>query len=94
MTAAPLPTADRPAMTHRAVLEAMSGLLLGLFVAFLTSTVVSAALPRIITDLGGGQSAYTWVITSTLLALSLLTHCSIRRAIRSQPDHSRSMRVI
>lgn len=73
MTAAPLPAADRAAMSHREVLEAMSGLLLGLFVAILSSTVVSAALPRIITDLGGGQSSYTWVITSTLLALTVST---------------------
>jgi EmrB/QacA subfamily drug resistance transporter len=60
-------------MTHRQVLEALSGLLLGLFVTLLSSTVVSAALPRIITDLGGGQSAYTWVITSTLLATTAST---------------------
>jgi EmrB/QacA subfamily drug resistance transporter len=74
MTAAATPqTANRPAMSHREVLEAMSGLLLGLFVAILSSTVVSAALPRIITDLGGGQSSYTWVITSTLLALTVST---------------------
>jgi EmrB/QacA subfamily drug resistance transporter len=60
-------------MTHREVLEAMSGLLLGMFVAILSSTVVSAALPRIITDLGGGQSSYTWVVTATLLALTVST---------------------
>ncbi len=71
--AAQTPQADRPAMTHRQVLEAMSGLLLGLFVAILSSTVVSAALPRIITDLGGGQSSYTWVVTATLLALTVST---------------------
>ena len=34
------------AMTHREVLEAMSGLLLAMFVAMLSSTVVSNALPR------------------------------------------------
>jgi EmrB/QacA subfamily drug resistance transporter len=60
-------------MTHREVLEAMSGLLLGMFVAILSSTVVSAALPRIITDLGGGQSSYTWVVAATLLALTVST---------------------
>ncbi|WP_320065232.1 MDR family MFS transporter [Micromonospora sp. RTGN7] len=56
------------AMSHRQILEALSGLLLGMFVAILSSTVVSNALPRIITELRGGQSAYTWVVTSTLLA--------------------------
>jgi EmrB/QacA subfamily drug resistance transporter len=73
---APAPAADAPApaaMTHREVLEAMSGLLLGMFVTILSSTIISAALPRIITDLGGGQSSYTWVVTSTLLALTVST---------------------
>jgi EmrB/QacA subfamily drug resistance transporter len=60
-------------MSHRQVLEALSGLLLGLFVTILSSTVVSTSLPRIIADLGGGQSAYTWVVTSTLLALTVST---------------------
>jgi EmrB/QacA subfamily drug resistance transporter len=60
-------------MGRRQVLEALSGLLLGLFVTLLSSTVVSAALPRIISELGGGQSAYTWVITSTLLATTAST---------------------
>ena len=32
-------------MSHRQILEALSGLLLGLFVAMLSSTVVSNALP-------------------------------------------------
>jgi EmrB/QacA subfamily drug resistance transporter len=62
-----------PAMTHREVLEAMSGLLLGMFVTILASTVISAALPRMITDLGGGQSSFTWVVTSTLLTLTVST---------------------
>src|SRR4051794_24220991 len=62
-----------PAMTHRQILEAMSGLMLGMFVAILSSTVVSTSLPRIVSDLGGSQSAYTWVVTSTLLALTIST---------------------
>jgi len=68
--AAPGPS---PGMTHREVLEALSGLLLAMFVAILSSTVVSTALPRIIGDLGGSQSAYTWVVTSSLLALTVTT---------------------
>jgi EmrB/QacA subfamily drug resistance transporter len=60
-------------MTHRQVLEALSGLLLGMFVAILSSTVVTTALPRIIGELGGTQSSYTWVVTSTLLALTVST---------------------
>ncbi len=60
-------------MTHREVLEALSGLLLGMFVAILSGTVVSNALPRIITELDGGQSAYTWVVTAALLATTATT---------------------
>ncbi|MFD8090860.1 MFS transporter [Streptomyces malaysiensis] len=66
--------ADSPApMTHRQIMEALSGLLLGMFVAILSSTIVSNALPEIISDLHGGQSAYTWVVTATLLAMTAAT---------------------
>jgi EmrB/QacA subfamily drug resistance transporter len=67
------PTQLRGGMSHRQVLEAMSGLLLGMFVAILSSTVVSTALPVIVADLGGSQSSYTWVVTSTLVALTVST---------------------
>lgn len=60
-------------MTHRQIMEALSGLLLGMFVAILSSTIVSNALPQIIGDLGGGQSAYTWVVTASLLAMTATT---------------------
>nr|WP_329572495.1 MDR family MFS transporter [Kitasatospora sp. NBC_01266] len=60
-------------MTHREILEALSGLLLGLFVAVLSSTIVSNALPTILNDLHGGESAYTWVITAALLSLTAST---------------------
>ncbi|GGT70084.1 hypothetical protein GCM10010207_80580 [Streptomyces atratus] len=60
-------------MTHAQIMRALSGLLLGLFCAILSSTVVTNALPRIINDLGGGQSAYTWVVTASLLAVTAST---------------------
>lgn len=60
-------------MTHREVLEALSGLMLAMFVAMLSSTVVSNALPIIVGDLGGTESGYTWVMVSTLLALTATT---------------------
>ncbi|KUL50057.1 MFS transporter [Streptomyces sp. NRRL S-1521] len=66
------PGEDAP-MTHRQIMEALSGLLLGMFVAILSSTIVSNALPEIIGDLGGGQSAYTWVVTASLLAMTATT---------------------
>ncbi|MFD5429627.1 MFS transporter [Streptomyces sp. NPDC127084] len=67
--------ADTPGapMTHRQIMEALSGLLLGMFVAILSSTIVSNALPQIITDLDGGQSAYTWVVTAALLSMTATT---------------------
>ncbi|WP_332835756.1 MDR family MFS transporter [Nocardioides mangrovicus] len=60
-------------MSHREIMEALSGLLLGLFVAMLSSTVVSNALPRIVGDLEGSQSAYTWVVVATLLTMTAST---------------------
>ncbi len=73
---APTPHQDTPApeaMTHREVLEALSGLLLALFVAMLSSTVVSNALPSIVADLKGSESGYTWVIVATLLTMTAST---------------------
>ncbi|MEU2224345.1 MFS transporter [Streptomyces sp. NPDC018347] len=64
---------DQTPMTHRQIMEALSGLLLGMFVAILSSTIVSNALPKIIGDLGGGQSAYTWVVTAALLSMTAAT---------------------
>ncbi|MFZ2526041.1 MAG: MFS transporter [Rhodococcus sp. (in: high G+C Gram-positive bacteria)] len=60
-------------MTHRQRIEALVGLLLGMFVAFLSSTIVSNALPTIIIDLHGTQDQYTWVVTATLLASTATT---------------------
>jgi EmrB/QacA subfamily drug resistance transporter len=65
--------ASPPPMTHREVLEALSGLLLAMFVAMLASTIVSTALPVIVGDLGGTESGYTWVMVSILLALTATT---------------------
>jgi EmrB/QacA subfamily drug resistance transporter len=66
------PAPNRP-MTHREILEALSGLLLALLVAILSSTIVANALPTILADLKGTQTQYTWVITSTLLASTAST---------------------
>jgi EmrB/QacA subfamily drug resistance transporter len=73
---APTRTAPPPAaedMSHRQRLEALSGLLLVLFVAMLSSTVVSTALPKIIGALDGSQTQYTWVVTATLLTATATT---------------------
>ncbi|NLU83346.1 MDR family MFS transporter [Rhodococcus sp. HNM0569] len=55
-------------MTHREILEALAGLLAALFTALLSTTIVATALPTIIGDLQGTQTAYAWVITTALLA--------------------------
>ena len=44
-----------------------------MFVSMLASTVVGSSLPVIISDLGGDQSAFTWVVTATLLATTVST---------------------
>ncbi len=57
-------------MSRREVLQALSGLMVGMFVSILASTVVANALPRIIADLNGSQTVYTWIVTSELLAMT------------------------
>jgi EmrB/QacA subfamily drug resistance transporter len=69
--ASPVETSGQ--MTHREILEALSGLLLAMFVAMLSSTVVTNALPRIVEDLHGSQTGYTWVVVATLLAMTATT---------------------
>ena len=64
---------DGGRMSRRRTLEALSGMLLAMFTAFLSSTIVANALPTIITDLHGTQSQYTWVVTATLLASTATT---------------------
>ncbi len=69
-TTAPAPVET---LTHRQIMEVMTGLLAALFTALLSSTIVSTALPTIMSDLHGTQRQYTWVITSTLLAMTIST---------------------
>jgi EmrB/QacA subfamily drug resistance transporter len=65
--------ADTEPKSRRQVLVALSGLLVALFIATLSSTVVSTALPKIISSLDGSQTQYTWVITAILLTTSATT---------------------
>lgn len=60
-------------MTHREIMEALSGLLVGMFMAILSSTVVTNALPTITAELHADETAYTWVITASLLATTVST---------------------
>ncbi len=71
MSATTAPSAET--MSHRQILEALSGLLLALFVSMLSATIVSNALPQIIGSLNGSQTQYTWVVTATLLTSTVTT---------------------
>lgn len=73
VVAATPPAEQTGRMSHREVLEALSGLLLAMFVAMVSSTIVSNALPRIVADLHGSQSGYTWVVVATLLTMTAST---------------------
>lgn len=46
-------------MSHRQVLQALSGLLLGMFVSMIANTVVSTSMPTIVHDIDGSQADYT-----------------------------------
>jgi len=67
------PATTAGAMTRREVLESLSGILLGMFVSILATSVVSSSLPRIVSDLHGSQQSYTWVVTATLLTTTITT---------------------
>lgn len=68
-----LPEETEAPMTHRQIMEALIGLLAALFTAILSSTIVSNALPTILSDLKGSQTDYAWIITASLLAMAATT---------------------
>lgn len=67
-----VPAASAP-MTHRQIMEALTGLLAAFFTAILSSTIVANALPTIMSDLHGTQTDFAWVITAALLANAATT---------------------
>ena len=58
-------------MDHKQIVEVLIGLMSALFVAIVSATIVSTALPTIIADLEGTQTQYTWVVTASLLAMTV-----------------------
>ncbi|HEY8295192.1 MAG TPA: MDR family MFS transporter, partial [Micrococcaceae bacterium] len=60
-------------MSHKQILEALTGLLAALFTAILSSTIVANALPTIMSELHGTQTDFAWVITASLLANAATT---------------------
>lgn len=69
------PAASKAAapMTHRQIMEALTGLLAAFFTAILSSTIVANALPTIMSELKGTQTDFAWVITAALLANAATT---------------------
>jgi EmrB/QacA subfamily drug resistance transporter len=65
--------APQAAMTHRQIMEALTGLLAAFFTAILSSTIVANALPTIMSELKGTQTDFAWVITAALLANAATT---------------------
>jgi EmrB/QacA subfamily drug resistance transporter len=65
------PTAPAP-LTHKQILVVFSGLVLGMLLAALDSTIVSTALPTIVGELGG-LARLSWVVTAYLLAQTVVT---------------------
>jgi len=74
-TTSPQPSAGAPqaAMTHRQIMEALTGLLAAFFTAIISSTIVANALPTIMSELKGTQTDFAWVITAALLANAATT---------------------
>jgi EmrB/QacA subfamily drug resistance transporter len=70
MEAARAPSADAP--PRRRVLFVIAALMLTLLLAALDQTIVSTALPTIVGDLGG-LNHISWVVTSYLLAITIVT---------------------
>ena len=68
---APTP-GQAPPLTHGRVLVVFSGLLLAMLLAALDQTIVATALPTIVGELGGLERL-SWVVTSYLLAQTVVT---------------------
>lgn len=57
----------------KAKIFALTGLFLSIFVSMIAMNVVGTSMPIIIADLKGGQAAFTWVVTATMLASAIST---------------------
>ncbi|MEI7033702.1 MFS transporter [Streptomyces pratensis] len=68
----PPPPAPGEGQTRRTVLVAIGALLLGMLLAALDQTIVSTALPTIVSELGG-MDHLSWVVTAYMLAATAAT---------------------
>jgi EmrB/QacA subfamily drug resistance transporter len=69
---APEDAVERPAYTHRQVLEILAGLLMALLTSMISTSVIATALPTIVGELGG-QDQLSWVASATLLTMTAST---------------------
>jgi EmrB/QacA subfamily drug resistance transporter len=58
--------------SHKEIMTIFSGLMLAMLLAALDQTIVSTALPRIVSQLGG-VSHLSWIVTAYLLASTIVT---------------------
>lgn len=58
------------------VLQVLSGLLMVLFVAVMSVTIIGTALPTMMAALHGTESQYTWIVTAMMLASTVATPVS------------------
>lgn len=70
--APPAAPAAADGQPQRSVLVAIGALLLGMLLAALDQTIVSTALPTIVSDLGGMEHL-SWVVTAYMLASTAAT---------------------
>ncbi|GAA3651158.1 MFS transporter [Microbacterium marinilacus] len=55
------------------MLQAISGLMAAMFVVLVSSTVVATPMPRIMSDLNGTNTEYTWVLVAAFLSMTVST---------------------
>ena len=61
---------------HSEVMQVLSGLLMVLFVAVMSVTIIGTALPTMMAALSGSESQYTWVVTAAMLSATVATPVS------------------
>lgn len=85
------PHKSGPATEHasREVLVSIGALLLGLLIAALDQTIVSTALPTIVSDLGG-MAHLAWVVTAYMLASTAATPSGANSATSTDARSSSS----
>lgn len=55
------------------VIQAISGLMAAMFVVLISSTVVATPMPKIMADLNGTNTEYTWVLVAAFLTMTVTT---------------------